>query len=654
MKQITLTSMVIDNFKGIQHLELKFDHRTNICGANRTGKTSIGDAYTWLITGKAMDGRDGDSINIETRNTNGQLASPKARHSVSATLMIDGHKATLKREKEEKWSTPRGEAEERYTASTTNYWINDVSKTEAEYNQYIQEICDARTLTLISNPMAFCRLPQAEQREELLKVANIAGWHDVTSDERFADLLHRLDAGESINDILDSLRAAIKRCQGQIHDDTIRYDEQQRGIFADPHGEEHWRNILSDTKANIDSIRAQRTSITAASDAQRKRIETLNKELTDLTNEKARIEREITNDTMQEYTAAVQADCNRKSKLTQAEGQLTNYRARHLNETKSRDIDKADFNRLSADFDRELAKQPEIKEGDLVCKACGRPFEQDRADLKIQEITYDFNKLKSKTLDDINTRLNILKMQIERKDGNIKELEELIKGASQAIDTIKADIAANPLPVEPQVDYTNYNAWHDACHAIQAKEAEIKMASATVDDSEAKAGLEQQLSLLKPILDEAEDYCKRYDNNQAIEKRKAEIEACLQANRGLLAIYQQDEELAQELSNLRTTIVEDRVNKLFDTVRFTMFVYTKKDGKAKEKCQATVNGVPFADVNRADQINAGLDICAALSNYYQISAPIIIDNAEAVNSIKDVPAQCITLTVTEDKVLTIK
>ena len=39
--------MVIDNFKGIQHLELKFDHRTNICGANRTGKTSAWEGKTF-------------------------------------------------------------------------------------------------------------------------------------------------------------------------------------------------------------------------------------------------------------------------------------------------------------------------------------------------------------------------------------------------------------------------------------------------------------------------------------------------------------------------------------------------------------------------------------------------------------------------------
>jgi len=66
-----------------------------------------------------------------------------------------------------------------------------------------------------------------------------------------------------------------------------------------------------------------------------------------------------------------------------------------------------------------------------------------------------------------------------------------------------------------------------------------------------------------------------------------------------------------------------------------------------------VNGVPFSDANRADQINAGIDIINALSKHYGISVPIIIDNAEAVNQFIPTEAQTILLYVTTDKTLKI-
>ena len=53
MKEVFLRNMVIDNFKGIGHFEVDIDCLlTQIRGNNGTGKTSVYDAYLWLLTGK--------------------------------------------------------------------------------------------------------------------------------------------------------------------------------------------------------------------------------------------------------------------------------------------------------------------------------------------------------------------------------------------------------------------------------------------------------------------------------------------------------------------------------------------------------------------------------------------------------------------------
>jgi hypothetical protein len=78
-----------------------------------------------------------------------------------------------------------------------------------------------------------------------------------------------------------------------------------------------------------------------------------------------------------------------------------------------------------------------------------------------------------------------------------------------------------------------------------------------------------------------------------------------------------------------------------------MFNYTI-DGNAIETCVAMVNGVPFSTVNSAMQINAGLDIINALCDYYDVTAPIFIDNRESVNTLIPTKSQIINLVVTTD------
>ena len=54
-----LKSLHIENFKGIKSLDVNFSEKTKIKGQNAAGKTTIFDAFTWLlfttsITSKAL------------------------------------------------------------------------------------------------------------------------------------------------------------------------------------------------------------------------------------------------------------------------------------------------------------------------------------------------------------------------------------------------------------------------------------------------------------------------------------------------------------------------------------------------------------------------------------------------------------------------
>ena len=95
MKKIIIKKIKLVNFKGIRNLTVDFDEQiTTICGRNGSGKTSIFDAFTWLLFGK--DSQDRKSFNIKTIDAQG-IAIPRIPHEVSATILVDGEEINLRR-----------------------------------------------------------------------------------------------------------------------------------------------------------------------------------------------------------------------------------------------------------------------------------------------------------------------------------------------------------------------------------------------------------------------------------------------------------------------------------------------------------------------------------------------------------------------------
>ena len=128
---------------------------------------------------------------------------------------------------------------------------------------------------------------------------------------------------------------------------------------------------------------------------------------------------------------------------------------------------------------------------------------------------------------------------------------------------------------------------------------------------------------------EEKDLAKEYENNQRI-------------------VY-----LTEEYIKIYTDLVQDKINEMFEGVKFKLFD-TQVNGGIVETCEATVNGVPYSDVNNAGKINAGLDIINTISNKLDISVPIFVDNAESVNKLVDTDGQIVKLFVSDDKELVVK
>jgi len=79
-----------------------------------------------------------------------------------------------------------------------------------------------------------------------------------------------------------------------------------------------------------------------------------------------------------------------------------------------------------------------------------------------------------------------------------------------------------------------------------------------------------------------------------------------------------------------------------------MFKTTNNGGDPFDEpwCECFVDGVAYHDgLNQAARLNAGLDIIRTLCKFYNVTAPIVIDNSESNLAILETESQQIRLHV---------
>lgn len=76
--RMILKSLHMENFKGIKSLDVNFSNKTSIKGQNAVGKTTIFDAFTWLLFNKNSAGEE-NSMSDHWIRTDTALITWKSR-----------------------------------------------------------------------------------------------------------------------------------------------------------------------------------------------------------------------------------------------------------------------------------------------------------------------------------------------------------------------------------------------------------------------------------------------------------------------------------------------------------------------------------------------------------------------------------------------
>jgi len=227
-----LLSLKLENFQGIKSLEITSDGSDiEIRGDNATGKTTIGNAITWLLYDKPLDG--GKNFSPKTLHASGEEVHNLV-HGVEAVFADSGQRLKLKKEFMEIWTKKRGASKSTFTGHTTEYYLNDIPVKAGEYAKRIEQICSPEMAKVLTNPFFFpVDLKWTDRRELLLSVCG-----DITDEQVIALYEELAPLGAiingvnnpkiSIDDYLKISKSTMTRINEDLKSIPSRIDEAEK------------------------------------------------------------------------------------------------------------------------------------------------------------------------------------------------------------------------------------------------------------------------------------------------------------------------------------------------------------------------------------------------------------------------------------------
>ncbi|MEG1313421.1 MAG: ATP-binding protein [Bacilli bacterium] len=652
--KINLLTLDLHNFKGVKDLTIDFGEVTNIKGENGLGKSTVMDAFMWLLFDK--DSRDRKNFEIKTINENGQVIHG-LEHEVICILEVDGQKITFSKIFKEKWTKKKGMATKEFTGHETLYCINEVPVKKKEYEEKIKEILDEKIFKLVTNPTYFSSLKWQEQRAI---VSDIIGSID---DERVINYNDGLIAlkgkyDDSVDNYRIRTKATMKKINDQIKQIPFRIDECNNSIVNENFGSLENQKTILENKINI-----------------------IDEQLEDSSkgNEILMGHKQHLYDLKQEYQDKLNhAKSVAKNPIQHLHRQLSEKKFKvqeFAYELNSLERDK----RALEDYIKSLTSFVSIKEKEVeelrkefiavnketfildpktnICPMCKQDL--PNAEDRVKKLEENFNLNKAHRKEKINEKGKLLNNKIEE----LTEKIEVNKVTLIDINKKISDFRENMIIAESEVnkieeEKNNFIAPNDSEIEFEGKVQLLSEIQATEDDIskfkiDDNSMLKNNKRKLQCDLVQVNKLLAAKDNNAKLRERISELGEEERDFSNKVAELEGQLFICEEFVRTKVELSEGLINDKFNNIKFKLF-NELINGGLEETCEILVEGVPYSNANTASQINAGLEVINTLSNHYNVTAPIFIDNREAVNKIVSTESQIINLIVTKDKKLLIE
>lgn len=682
MKEIKLEKLIIRNFKGISLGEFEFSEITSILGKNGSGKTTVYDAFCWLIDGK--NSQETQKFAIKNVNKNTGKKEDNDIISVEGYFSVDGKMRIIKREQSEIWAPEkRGSSLEVMKGNTTSYYIDDIPiDKESEFKNRVLDIFPpASIFKLLSNPLYFCQTVDWKERRAIIE--SIIG--EVTDE-------FILEKSPSLAILIEELQSfTISDIRKRTNSNRLKISEQKKTI---PSRIDEVKMSIPEVKKDFKLVEKERENLV-------KERNELNDILINLSKSNDEINKEILlkkeelfslkSKEKESYQKCVDDFDRQGSELNKELNKINDYLSellgRYSNGKNKWEATCSSFQNTISEITNNIETQKKIliDLGDEFievsvreepnfsggeCPTCGVWHNSESMTKDRKKVIEDFNKQKSDELNSINntgkrTRDLLEKNEsrfLEEEKNHIQKYDSFLKWENNIKEEIK-NIESKKLFIENKIK-DNTILPLDHFISLSKDLLDIKASMSLLENS-----IEQMEADKKDIPEDLETK----EKINSLDSKIKDLEKILVleenikiSSKRLKELQELDKKLSVELSKLdgiiydceeyeriKYTEIENRANTIFDYVSVKMF-NKQINGGYESVCDITHEGVPFPSVNTAGKILCGIDVINTLSNHFGFSIPIFIDNRESVTDIPSSDSQIINLVVSEDEELLIK
>ncbi|WP_270226676.1 ATP-binding protein [Phocaeicola massiliensis] len=651
MKEVFLKKLILKNFKKIQDLTVEFtDKNTFICGGNGTGKTTLQDAFLWLLFGKDSTNRADTNFNIKTLGEDGKPILHLV-HSVTGVLSINGRDVELQRNYVEKWGS--GVNAGVLQNHATEFYLNGVKlKTKKEYDAEVAAILPEDVFRMITNPLYFPTMKAQDQKAMLLEMAgNVTNEEVANINPKFQELIS-LISGRTLEQLAKEIASKKSAIKDELKGIPGRIDSVRDAM---PESED-WAVLekeIADKKEKIKDIDSQLADKSKQIEAEFKAKSELQKQIGNKKLAKSQRENEIRQNANKSYHDVLDNISKLEYQVKSKDAEISRKQEDHSRIKANIEALNNDLEVLRGKFYAIDAETLQYPEGAFICPTCKRELEVEDIQAKQQELQDNFNLNKA-------NRLKAVQNEGKEKAAKVEELKKqcsIIQATITQLSNEKEILVHNineckgnmPEEQDTQKIILSDPTWLSLSNEIVDLENQLKAEAKPIDTTE----LKEAKAILSEAIDELNKKLGKRDTIERSNKVIENLEDRRDKNNEALAEQERLEFLVQDFQKEKDNKLMERINGMFSLVKFS-FISEKLNGNEAITCFCSVDGVPFADVNNASKINAGLDIINAICRSVGITAPIFIDNRESVNDLIPTMSQVINLVVSKDKSLMIR
>lgn len=609
MAEIKILDIEMTNFMAYGYERVNFnDDLTKIVGRNGVGKSTIANAYMWLLFDCDYDLTPKPVVR---REENGVPVDDDV--SVTARFCVDGKIVTMKKVQNRTYSKDGSSYKD-----DNKYFINDVPKTAKDFKGYIG--IDMDIVKMCCNINAFTAQKPTEMRKYLFAHTDSISDYDIAAgNEDLKDLLpllsdYTLEEITAMNKtVISDMKKELSTYSGRIAEKELEIKQKQE---TDVSALELQKNLLLERLKENKDKQASNKKLMDSYDKETKDILDMKFRLNDMVREANEETEKELSDIKKQIGRKEELFTKLNVKIQKNTFELSGYKKENIKMNEERE-------RLSNFW--QSVKSEQFDEKSTVCPTCHREL----PDEEIETLKSDFEKSKNERIKKIESDGLKIKKEIEENNKEISKLEELNKNneadkkiLAEEIKQLENNLSEERRNVTGTDDYKKLESEISEKEKFLEKYNDISALKTMLAGEETE--IRSELAECEKLLMQADtsDCEDRLETLRKEQREKSQKQA--DAERVL--------HLIEDLEKVKNSKLADAVNANFGIVKWKLFEIGKSGGY-KSDCIPMVDGKSILTTmsNKGNRIIGRIDICNSIQKMSGIRCPIWIDDVESLD-----------------------